>query len=888
MVITFPAAGISVGDCNFIYVSTSGDPSGTLGNKNCPVTLAAAFTIYAGNSSRNHILMQAGTYTYTGTISIPAGVIIDGGYNVSGTNWIKSSAAGTTTLTINPPSTNNGTAGHYIGLLCSANNFSLRDLTINVQTGGASGNYNNRGLSIYGVYLNGATGWTMSRCAINTGAGSSGAAGGTPTGTGGGSSGGAGGGGGGQGDGCSNSGANGGSGVAGAGPYGADAGGGAGGGAGGDGCNWYGCNANAHQGGNGASGSIGTAAPAYAAPGIGTAGLLQYYTPVTGSQGYNGDGGGGGGGGGGGANGTCCSCTCGGGNANGGGGGRGGNGGAGGFGGYGGGGSFSVFAWGGSGVLKDCNLSPGTGAAGGSGGAGQAGAGGAGGAGGNSNGGCNNGVGGSGGNGGTGGQGGQGQQGYTGVSAAVEALNSATITQSNITSIPNDGVVTANWYRGCPLSQIDLTKSTGSSWTFVNTDPAYVNDLTAGTSNSINTSNTISVYYPATTATGDKNISLGSTTLNNFIRIEGTRLVAPVASIINTITNPCPTASISLSTNLTTTQLANITTWEWQISQISSPTTIVYSSTAAAPGTVPAPSGGWVPGATYQVRLRMQETCCGWSIPVWTTFTALSVPASTGSITPTANVCAGASVAYTIAPVASATSYAWSVTGGTLASVQGNANMTINWGTTPATYTISVTPANGCGNSAAPITQSITVNRNPVISISPTPSTAIVCSNSPLVLNTGTVAGTGGTGGFTYVWSTGEGTANVTITPASAGSYTVTVTATEGGSGCSATATQSYTVNPQPQGSLSANGPFCTSGAGQLTWTATTGTGPYTVIYNDGVANRTASSVVSGTPFPVFTTPVTSTTIYTLVSVQDANCIRTSGFTTGSSHDHDQ
>ncbi|MFD0984402.1 beta strand repeat-containing protein, partial [Flavobacterium myungsuense] len=83
-----------------------------------------------------------------------------------------------------------------------------------------------------------------------------------------------------------------------------------------------------------------------------------------------------------------------------------------------------------------------------------------------------------------------------------------------------------------------------------------------------------------------------------------------------------------------------------------------------------------------------------------------------------------------------------------------------------------------------------------------------------------------------------------------------------------------------PQGSLTANGPFCATGAGQLTWTATSGTGPYTVVYNDGTASRTATSVVSGTAFATFTTPVTSTTTYTLVSVTDSNtCVRSSGFT---------
>jgi hypothetical protein len=92
-----------------------------------------------------------------------------------------------------------------------------------------------------------------------------------------------------------------------------------------------------------------------------------------------------------------------------------------------------------------------------------------------------------------------------------------------------------------------------------------------------------------------------------------------------------------------------------------------------------------------------------------------------------------------------------------------------------------------------------------------------------------------------------------------------------------------FTVNPLPQGSLTANGPFCGSGAGELTFTATAGSGPYTIVYNDGVSNRTATGVVSGTAFTVFTSPVTAITTYTLVSVTGANsCARTIGFTGGS------
>ena len=142
--------------------------------------------------------------------------------------------------------------------------------------------------------------------------------------------------------------------------------------------------------------------------------------------------------------------------------------------------------------------------------------------------------------------------------------------------------------------------------------------------------------------------------------------------------------------------------------------------------------------------------------------------------------------------------------------------------------------------------------------------------------------------GVSYTWAysgtgftlaSGSGTNSISADfSATATSGTLSVTGSNACGGSPAR-TLALSVNTMPQGSLTANGPFCTTGAGQLTWTASAGTGSYTVVYNDGTANRTASGVGSGTPFAVFTTPVTTTTAYTLVSVTDANCIRSSGFT---------
>ncbi|WP_288251368.1 T9SS sorting signal type C domain-containing protein [uncultured Flavobacterium sp.] len=218
--------------------------------------------------------------------------------------------------------------------------------------------------------------------------------------------------------------------------------------------------------------------------------------------------------------------------------------------------------------------------------------------------------------------------------------------------------------------------------------------------------------------------------------------------------------------------------------------------------------------------------------------------------------------------------------------------------TTPVTANtaynlVSVTDSNSCIRSTGftGASATITVNPLPQGSLS---AVSPLCGSGAGQL---TFTATAGTGPYTIVYTENNG-ANRTATGVVSGTaftpFTTPVTAntaynlvsvtganscvrTSGFTGASAT----ITVNPLPQGSLSAVSPLCGSGAGQLTFTATAGTGPYTIVYteNNG-ANRTATGVVSGTAFTPFTTPVTANTAYNLVSVTDSNsCIRSTGFT---------
>ncbi len=786
--------------CNIWYVSDSGTGPGT---PSSPASLATALANVVDGGT---ILMESGTYIDSPTLVIPNNVIIDGGYTVDANyNWTKSTNTATFLLiapAMQTANLNSTSVGFYIGILPGSND-ELKDLSIYVFQNNPTGTYNNMGLSVYGIYLNGVQNVLISRCNVYTSNGTPGAAGGTPAGSGSGNVGGEGGNGntntGTSGGGC---GGKGGNGFA---PaiqnWGAETGGNGGGSCCSSGANTAGCGSNGcNPPNNGGAGSTGgNANPTTGQPNGSPGSTDQYYVPVAGVSGYSGDGGTGGGGGGSGAYGTCCECgiisNCGGTTLSGGNGGQGGNGGAGGYGGYGGGGSFAIWAYGStSGSIIDCSLNPGTGGAGGAGGAGQPGGAGLPGLPGIQNGGCRGGGGASGGNGGDGGTGGQGQQGATGAAIGVFNSNGATVAVSGSPYVPTDGITTANWVRGCTNSEITLTKNTNDAWgNFIGTDAQFENNLTASTSSFNSISDSVVIYYPATSATGDKTITVGAVNLNDFIILQGNnRLVNPAAGIIAAIPNPCPGDSIYLSNTLSSNQLANVTAYEWEVSQVSNPTNIIYTYYTANPAGVPPPVGGWTAGATYQVRLRLYETCCGWSIPIWTQFTVNVPSAMPISINATANpFCAGQSATLSIIGGALGTSAGW------------------------------VWYNDSCGGTAV-----------------------------------------------------GSGT-SITVSPAVTTTYYVQALGT---TGCSNTPCQQITVSvsPLPSGFISGGAAFCSGGSDTLSFNFTAGSGPFNVVYSNGITNFDLNFVNSGN---TITVSPGSTTTYQFDSITDQNgCVATSGF----------
>ena len=673
------AAANAISTCSFTVTTPSCDqiyvaPPANGGNDANPGTATQPYATIANalanvSGSRTHIHVMGGATYLEGQLNIPANAIIDGGWEIvslANGDWRKNSSLATT-VNVNAALENNATLsiGYHRGVVATTSNWIIQDLTINVNNGAyqPTGTSYSKGKSIYGIYLNGATGFQILRTTVNTGNGTVGSNGTTPAGTGGAGGGGNGATSGGVGStqGCYGSGgSNGGNGAAGAANNGTAGAAGTGGTlTTGSGCNVVGCDANGSNGNNGTNGGNGGTGSGYTAgvrPATPAAASPFYLPSAQASNGGNGGGGGGGGKGGGGDIGTCCTCGCGtpirpdGGN-----GGNGGGGGLGGGGGWGGGGSFGIYITGASsGSLLQSTFNAGTAGTGGTGAAGQAGSGGSGGAGGISTDRCGTGRGGNGGSGGTGGAGGRGQDGANGLAQGTVNLSSDSITTTGgLPNGPNAAAdyLKARYLKGCTNSIIEIEKAAGSAPPSGAFDlgvmgASLVNDQSPNTSTLTNTTGALTLPVQFAT-TGWKSEDL--TTVNawtNFIRITESRSVLP--QITTTPKKICSGESVSFSiignspNQDFTTPAGSAVDYEWRYRKYkdglirTTPVPAWTSGTGAGANTITL-TNTTTDTVTFLIAARVRDKCCGWSI--WVYDSVLVAPAINP---PTAwTVCAG-------------------------------------------------------------------------------------------------------------------------------------------------------------------------------------------------------------------------------------------------------
>lgn len=868
--------------CDFMYVSPTGlDIISNGGPDNPFATLSYAVTQALANG-KTYIRMLKGNYTETSIVSMFDNLVIEGGYVLSGSNWIKSSsttAPAATSITFTGQEDANASSGHKAGIKADGvSGWTLQDINIttNAATGQTSGG---RGRSNYGVWINNSSNYTITRCNITAGnasSGSSGTAGangntgqtgsngvagdidsqcsgghggkggngatngsnggpggpqtnlcctcGTPGGSNGSSStnyrGGGGGGSGGPGGSEDRSGGAGGRGrEGGAGaalnPNGAAGGGGSGG---------CGSNCGGRSGANGAAGPNGASgSPNYTAGDLTGAPAVSYgsyFVPAgqsnNGGDGQGGTGGNGGGGGAGQGGGFCTDGS----GSGGGGGGGGGEGGAAGTGAFGGGGSFGIYRNNSNtgATFTDIVVSSGSFGNGGSGGsAGSAGGGGSGGTGPNPSGGCGEtGKGGNGGAGGSGGAGGRGQDGRPGTNGQMYTVGTGFTSPSS--SVPNPTTITINYNnnKGCINSEIEMTKAAGS-WSLPGA-LSYVNDVNSSTSSYTNASSPAVVQ---SSATGAFDITANGGTYNDYLRItDGTR---PLPTISVSPSNVCYGTSFTLSAgNLYGTTVE----YDWR----------VFSGDANIPdgpgltSQLASPSFSLTSPGTYNVRLRIKEICCGWSVPVYSSFT-IAPDLLAGTVSSSQGICAGGDPALLseTAPASGgigAISYSWEYQdncSGSWIPIAGETSSTFD----PPSGLLSDrcyrrVATNSCGTVYS---NTITVTVNPL-------PTANAGSNQAICNGESVQIGAAAEPGNTYSWSPATnlddpGISNPNANPSNTTIYTLTETISA--TGCSNSNSVTVIINPLPAANTGFNQAICT---GQSTMLGSAPVGGNTYSWN--------------------------------------------------------
>lgn len=210
---------------------------------------------------------------------------------------------------------------------------------------------------------------------------------------------------------------------------------------------------------------------------------------------------------------------------------------------------------------------------------------------------------------------------------------------------------------------------------------------------------------------------------------------------------------------------------------------------------------------------------------------------------PTANftvndnlICPGGSVNFTYTGSNVPSSYNWVFEGASTA-VSTAANPTGIGYLTPGTYDVTLTVSNEHGSDNYTCVDCITVSSNPAISFAVNHPACFGSSNGGI-----TTTVNGGNAPYSYAWNNGPATAN--RSNIAAGTYTLSVTDAQG---CTA---QSSAVLNNPA-VLSITGEVdhtsCAGSAdGQITVTATGGTGNKTYVWSNGQTGVTATGLVAG------------------------------------------
>ena len=273
--------------------------------------------------------------------------------------------------------------------------------------------------------------------------------------------------------------------------------------------------------------------------------------------------------------------------------------------------------------------------------------------------------------------------------------------------------------------------------------------------------------------TGQLNVSVTGVNLN--------------AGTISGSTNVCPGTAYTYSVS----PVQNATSYAWSLSS--------GGSITSGQGTNSVSVSWTNPGGNRTVTVTPYHHNCGSSTPSNKSVFVNTLLGSVGSIVGASTVCSGASaISYSITPVTGATNYAWTVpVGATIASGAGTNSITVNFGTSAQSGSVTVTPSNPCGTGTMR-TKAVTVSPLPAAA-GPIGGSLFACvAGGNTSYNVAPVANAS-----TYVWTvtggtivSGQNTTAINVNWATAGTATITV---KGSNSCGFGTISSFSVTVYPQ-----------------------------------------------------------------------------------------
>lgn len=317
----------------------------------------------------------------------------------------------------------------------------------------------------------------------------------------------------------------------------------------------------------------------------------------------------------------------------------------------------------------------------------------------------------------------------------------------------------------------------------------------------------VSAGNPTRTANGGANGTSNSAAVTEFIPNGATRggVGTPNAAISN----------FSISAGPDTVCSGNTATLTATLSGTVPAGAVIVWSDAETGGATLGTGANFTTPVLFSTTTFWVGTCPGtYRIPV----EVFVRPVPQASISGPATVCANSSGSVYTSPNQAGHSYAWTVSGGSIASGQGTNSVNINWGSAGnGLLSLTETDIHGCDT---------TVTYNVAIQPRPTPLIAgplAACENTG-----GHIYSVQNIAGHTYAWAVtggaitaGQGSNSLTVSWGGLGAGTVTLQQSSP-LGCDTTVSYSVNILNKPNPSISGPSPVCANASGQVYTTANT------------------------------------------------------------------